>query len=125
MYMYSTCTTVGFVPCCVSLSLILSVHVYIHNLFITGESTVGRDEECQIPIPVMALSRQHAILLVEGGEHFVQDLGSRNRTYRKGVSVCVCARAWGGQEREREGGGSADCNSDYVDLCPLQGPAQT
>ena len=51
---------------------------------------MGRDEDCQVSIPVRALSRQHAILLVEGGEHFVQDLGSRNCSYRRGVSVCVC-----------------------------------
>ena len=77
--------------------------------WLTGESTVGRDEECQVPIPVRVLSRQHAILLVEGGEHFVQDLGSQNNTYRKGVSgrVCVEEREGGrGRKRagEREGG---------------------
>lgn len=52
-----------------------------------GESTIGRDEECDVCIPVRALSRQHATILVEEGEHFVQDLDSRNYTYRKGVSL--------------------------------------
>ena len=52
----------------------------------SGESTIGRDDECDVPIPVRALSRRHAILLVEEGEHFIMDLGSRNCTYRRGVS---------------------------------------
>ena len=59
------------------------------DLLVSGEEcTIGRDEDCQVSIPVLALSRLHAILLSEGGEHFVQDLESRNCTYRKGVSGC-------------------------------------
>ena len=50
---------------------------------------VGRGEDCQISIPVRTLSRHHAILLVEGGEHFVLDLGGCNFSFRRGVS-CFC-----------------------------------
>ncbi len=34
-----------------------------------------------------SLSRKHAMILVEQGSHFVMDLGSRNKTFRK--MVCI------------------------------------
>ena len=52
----------------------------------TGESTIGRSEECDVCIPAKSLSRTHATLLVDGETHFIQDLGSRNKTYRGRVS---------------------------------------
>ena len=54
--------------------------------FFPGESAIGRDGECVVCIPVPALSRRHAILLSEEGEHFISDLDSRNCTFRGGVS---------------------------------------
>ena len=52
----------------------------------TGESTIGRSEECDVCIHAKSLSRTHATLLVDGETHFIQDLGSRNKTYRGRVS---------------------------------------
>ena len=52
----------------------------------TGENTIGRSEECDVCIATKSLSRTHATLLVDGGTHFIQDLGSRNKTYRGKVS---------------------------------------
>jgi len=55
---------------------------------LTGETTVGRGAECEVCIPAKSLSRAHAVLMVDGGTHFIQDLGSRNKTYRGNVSSC-------------------------------------
>jgi len=61
---------------------------------LTGETTVGRGAECEVCIPAKSLSRAHAVLMVDGGTHFIQDLGSRNKTYRGNVSSCR-PRSWG------------------------------
>ena len=53
----------------------------------SGEATLGRGSECEVVIPARSLSRKHATVLVEGGTHFIQDLGSRNKTYRGTVSM--------------------------------------
>ncbi len=42
---------------------------------------VGRSPECDVVLDVAAVSRRHVILNEEGGDFFVQDLGSRNGTY--------------------------------------------
>ena len=52
-----------------------------------GEVTLGRGSECELVIEARSLSRKHATVLVEGGTHFIQDLNSRNKTYRGTVSV--------------------------------------
>jgi len=49
---------------------------------LTGETTVGRGAECEVCIPAKSLSRAHAVLMVDGGTHFIQDLRSRNKMYR-------------------------------------------
>ena len=51
-----------------------------------GEATLGRGSECEVVIAARSLSRKHATILVEGGTHFVRDLDSRNKTYRRAVS---------------------------------------
>ncbi|MBP3960145.1 SpoIIE family protein phosphatase [Gemmata sp. G18] len=53
------------------------------NIPLNGETLViGRDEkECQIVIPHHAVSRRHAQVLRVGGQFFIEDLKSRNRTY--------------------------------------------
>ena len=58
----------------------------IQLLVPTGENTIGRSEECDVCIAAKSLSRTHATLLVDGETHFIQDLGSRNKTYRGKVS---------------------------------------
>ncbi len=66
-----------------------------------GETVIGREDKCGICILASSLSRQHAIILVEGDSHFVQDLGSRNKTYRKSVS----RREGGGAQMGENGSG--------------------
>jgi pSer/pThr/pTyr-binding forkhead associated (FHA) protein len=44
--------------------------------------TLGRDSSCDVRIPVAAVSRTHCRIEIEDSEVFVEDLGSRNGTYR-------------------------------------------
>ncbi len=39
-----------------------------------------------------SLSRKHAMILVEQGSHFVMDLGSRNKTFRRMVGIVDIVR---------------------------------
>jgi len=54
-----------------------------------GESSIGRDENCDLSIDSEALSRVHAILLVEQGVHFIKDNKSVNKTFRNSVSFVI------------------------------------
>ena len=49
--------------------------------------TVGRDDENKLHIDSTAVSRFHAVLFAENGEHFVQDMESTNGTYLNGKRV--------------------------------------
>lgn len=49
--------------------------------------TVGRDEENKLHIDSTAVSRFHAVLFAENGEHYVQDMESTNGTYLNGKRV--------------------------------------
>ncbi len=46
-----------------------------------GRAVIGRSSECDIPLDVAAVSRQHAALVAEGGQYYVEDLQSRNGTF--------------------------------------------
>ncbi len=48
---------------------------------------LGRSPDCDVVLEVAAVSRRHVILSEEGGQFFVQDLGSRNGTYINGARV--------------------------------------
>ncbi len=47
-------------------------------------TTLGRQADCHICLAVKQVSRQHAQVVCEGGQHFVEDLGSSNGTYLNG-----------------------------------------
>ena len=49
--------------------------------------TIGRDESCDITVPVSHLSRRHAQLTVAGGYMVIKDLGSTNGTYLNGEKI--------------------------------------
>ncbi|UCG53624.1 MAG: HD domain-containing protein [Candidatus Latescibacterota bacterium] len=49
--------------------------------------TVGRDRENKLHIQSTAVSRFHAVLLAEQGDHFVQDMDSTNGTFLNGKKV--------------------------------------
>ncbi|MGI9458103.1 MAG: FHA domain-containing protein, partial [Aeoliella sp.] len=47
----------------------------------SDRSVIGRSSDCDVPLDVAAVSRQHAALVHDGGQYFVEDLGSRNGTF--------------------------------------------
>lgn len=47
----------------------------------SGKTVIGRKEDCDLRIPVGEVSRQHAVLMVDGEEVTLRDLGSSNGTY--------------------------------------------
>jgi len=46
--------------------------------------TIGREKDNRLHIPSNAVSRYHAVLFHDGGEHYVQDMGSTNGTFLNG-----------------------------------------
>ncbi len=52
-----------------------------------GEYVIGRRSDCQIFVPDMRVSRQHARLWRDGEQWTLEDLGSNNGTYVNGVRV--------------------------------------
>jgi len=52
-----------------------------------GESVIGRDHGCAVQIDADSVSRQHARLHVNGRELSIEDLGSKNGTFRAGEPV--------------------------------------
>ena len=44
-------------------------------------TVIGRQEDCQIRIPIAGVSRQHCEILVRDGSITIKDLGSSNGTY--------------------------------------------
>ncbi len=59
-----------------------------HSLSLeNGTHTLGRSESSQIRIPVMSVSRQHAILRVEGAKLFVRNLSSTSGTLIDGKQI--------------------------------------
>ena len=46
-----------------------------------GENTVGRLQDCDIPIDDVSISRQHAVVTVKSKKVMVKDLDSKNRTF--------------------------------------------
>ena len=52
-----------------------------------GEYVIGRRSDCQIFVPDMRVSRQHARLVRNGEGWTLEDLGSNNGTYINGVRL--------------------------------------
>ena len=52
-----------------------------------GEYVIGRRSDCQIFVPDMRVSRQHARLSRQGDSWTLEDLGSNNGTYVNGIRV--------------------------------------
>ena len=46
-----------------------------------AKAVLGRHPDCEIVVDVGAVSRQHAQVLVVGGEFYLEDLDSRNGTF--------------------------------------------
>jgi len=54
---------------------------------VDGTITIGRDNSCDITVPVSHLSRQHAQLTVAGSYMVVKDMGSTNGTFLNGERI--------------------------------------
>src|SRR5580704_17365736 len=52
-----------------------------------GEYVIGRRSDCQIFVPDMRVSRQHARLWRLGEDWALEDLGSKNGTFINGVKL--------------------------------------
>ena len=52
-----------------------------------GESTVGRDADCDVVINDASVSRHHAIIVVAGRQALIRDLDSKNGTRVGGVRI--------------------------------------
>src|SRR5688572_11911881 len=52
-----------------------------------GEYVIGRQADCQIFVPDMRVSRQHARLKRDGDNWSLEDLGSNNGTFINGVRL--------------------------------------
>jgi tetratricopeptide (TPR) repeat protein len=57
--------------------------------FKVPEIIIGRDEDCQLSLNDIAVSRKHAKLTLEGQRFFLSDLGSGNGTHLNGARVDV------------------------------------
>ncbi|HET7505903.1 MAG TPA: SpoIIE family protein phosphatase, partial [Kofleriaceae bacterium] len=57
-----------------------------------GEYIIGRRSDCQIFVPDMRVSRQHARLWQDGDDWQIEDLGSNNGTYVNGAKVQSATR---------------------------------
>ncbi len=53
------------------------------------EAVIGRDPGCAVCLPPMYVSGQHARLEYSDGRWWIQDLGSKNKTYLNGRQVPV------------------------------------
>jgi DNA-binding winged helix-turn-helix (wHTH) protein len=52
-----------------------------------GENAIGREADCAISIDDATVSRRHARVVVEGQEAILEDLGSKNGTWLRGLRV--------------------------------------
>ena len=55
--------------------------------FKTPEIVLGRDEECDLMMSDIAVSRRHAKIALEDGQFFLYDLGSGNGTFLNGTHI--------------------------------------
>ena len=58
-----------------------------HWLLDRAETVIGRDESCDIVIPVRQISRQHLRIITEGGGAVIEDLRSKNGTWVNGYRL--------------------------------------
>ncbi len=54
------------------------------------DMVIGRNESCEICLPITSVSRHHARILLVDEEYVVEDLGSTNGTYVNGIKVSRC-----------------------------------
>jgi len=75
---------------------------HIHRLK-PGENLIGRDEDCSVILDFTGVSRHHARIRIAEGRYVLEDLGSRNGTWRNDELVKGCVDLRDG-DRIRLGG---------------------
>jgi DNA-binding winged helix-turn-helix (wHTH) protein len=58
-----------------------------HWVLDSAEMVLGRDDGCDIVIPVRQISRQHVRIMMEGGACIIEDLRSKNGTWVNGYRL--------------------------------------
>jgi len=53
----------------------------IHRLK-SGENVIGRDQACSVVLDLGGVSRRHALIRISGDRFVIEDLGSKNGTWR-------------------------------------------
>ena len=59
---------------------------HVHRLE-TGENVIGRDDDCAVVLDFTGVSRRHARIIVEHGHFVLEDLGSKNGTWKNETRV--------------------------------------
>jgi predicted component of type VI protein secretion system len=54
---------------------------YTRTALSKDRMVVGRSSDCDLPIKHTSISREHCVFVHDGGDWFVEDLGSSNGTY--------------------------------------------
>jgi serine phosphatase RsbU (regulator of sigma subunit) len=58
----------------------------------SGQTVLGRDPFCDVILPLRSISRQHARILAERGQFYIEDLHSLNGTFVNGQRVAARSR---------------------------------
>lgn len=75
---------------------------------LVGErAVIGRSSDCDVAIDVAAVSRRHAALVLDAGQFFVEDLGSRNGTILNGRIIA-------GRTPVRDGDRIGVCDQEFT-----------
>ncbi|MEM6655163.1 MAG: FHA domain-containing protein, partial [Planctomycetota bacterium] len=70
-------------------------------------AVIGRSSDCDVPLDVAAVSRRHAAVLLDAGQFFVEDLGSRNGTILNGHVIA-------GRTPVRDGDRIGVCDQEFT-----------
>lgn len=52
-----------------------------------GENLIGRDPDAKVRVDIGGVSRRHAMIVVDGSDVTLEDLGSKNGTYLRGRRI--------------------------------------
>jgi DNA-binding winged helix-turn-helix (wHTH) protein len=74
------------------------IHGATEHRLCEGENVIGREAPASVIIASSAISRRHAMVIVEGEQLFLEDLGSKNGTFLNGNRVTTRVAVQDGAE---------------------------